>query len=106
MSTEGIEAKKQQMEDYILFHPDAVTVTVAVSLVQFPALYDNATITNNRDGANVQQRKPVPHLTIYSEHADSVKRGDSVSFNGITKTVNVVKTDRTETTYQAEIWLV
>lgn len=106
MSLEALAIKKEQTENYFIFHPDSVTVVVEGSGVSFPALYDNATFSNNRDGANVTQQKPVPHLTIFSGWESSVKRHDKVTFNGVTREVNAVKTDFTDSTFQAEIWLV
>jgi hypothetical protein len=109
MSTAGVEAKKSQTEAYFRLHPDSITVTVVGTGDTFPAVYDSGSFSNNRDGGNVRQNKHAPHLTFYSEYAALIpdrKAGGELSFNGTTREVNIVKPDLTETTFQAEAWLV
>lgn len=106
MSVEGIATKKQWCEDYFTFHPDSRTVTVVGSGETFPALFDYAYMSNNRDGGRVEQQKRAPHLTFFSEHRSLLTPRESrVLVNGKSFLVYIVKADLTEETFQAEAWL-
>ena len=77
MSEAGIQAKKKWVEDYFIHHPDSRTIEVienGSSIAEFPALFDFAFFSNNRDSSNVEQQKRAPHLTFYSEYISVPKK--------------------------------
>jgi hypothetical protein len=107
MSTAGINFKKDQMEKYFQLHPDSRIISISGSEETFPALFDEAYFSNNKDGGRVEQQKLVPHLTFFSAFAYLLEsRVSKVTVNGKEYTVYIVKADRTEETFQAEAFLI
>jgi len=107
MSTQGIDAKRKWMKDYFELHPDSREITLIGTEISFPGFFDYAYSSNNRDGGNVEQQKRAPHITFFSEWAEHIDaRTSRVSVGGKEFGVYSLKSDLTEETFQAEIWLV
>lgn len=110
MSEAGLQAKKKWNEDYFKLHPDSRTIEVVengLPIAEFPALFDSAYFSNNRDNGNVEQQKRSPHITFFSAWASLlIARKTKLRIGAKDFTVYIVKTDDTEETFQAEAWLV
>lgn len=118
MSAAGIRAKKKWSENYFIKHPDSRTIEIIGGSETFPALFDYAYMSGNRDGGNVEQQKRVPHLTFFSAYKESLTpRSTEVNVpvdfdeNDLPTrwekfAVYKVSSDLTEETFQAEAWLV
>lgn len=108
MSVEGLQMKKDQMENYFLMHPDSITVKIVGSEgVTFPAFFDYSFQSGNKDSGNVEQQKRAPHLTFFSGYESLLEgRKTKVEILEKTFTVFIVKSDLTHGTFQAEAWLV
>ena len=100
----GADIKKMRMKSYFEMHPDSVTCIC--NGVEFPAFFDYSYQSNSKDAANVEQQKRSPHLTFYSDYATLLKRGEDIVVNGKSFKVYKVKSDLTDTTFQAEGWLI
>ncbi len=106
----SIDYKKQQVEDYFSYHPDRQDVEIidgGIVVYNFPALFDSAAATNNKDMGNMHQQKYIPHLTYFSGHYEHLKKRDTVvRFNGKLFKVMNSRADQTSETFQGETWLV
>ena len=118
MSNAGIRAKKKWCENYFKKHPDSRTIEVLGSDDTFPALFDYAFMTGDKDGGNIEQKKRVPHLTFFSEY-DALLTPRSTVLRVPTKfddDGNIVETtdftvfrtssDLTNETFQTDAWLI
>lgn len=106
MSRAGLDAKKAQTENYFIYHPDSIIVEIDGSTVTFPALFDYSFQSNNRDEGNVEQKKRVPHLTLYSGNAGLIApRVTKLIIEGKLFQVLQVQSDLTEGTFQTDAWL-
>lgn len=87
-------------------HPDSRTVTVVKDSRTFPAFFDNGTAQNNKDGGNVFQNKNVPHFTLFSGSIGNIATGDLLQDSGKQYKVTEIQRDKTEETYQGELFCV
>ena len=106
MSLVSIAIKKQQVASYFAMHPDSRTVTVVKDSRTFPAFFDNGTSQNNKDGGNVFQNKNVPHFTLFSGSIGNIATGDLLQDSGKQYKVTEIQRDKTEETYQGELFCV
>ena len=116
MSAAGVNAKKKWMRNYFIKHPDSRIIEI-VGGGSFPAVFDFAYMSNNKDGGNVEQQKQVPHLTFFSEQAELLTARVTeldvptawdenelpISFAHFT--VYKVSADETLESFQADAWL-
>ena len=87
-------------------HPDSRIVTVVKDSRTFPAFFDNGTAQNNKDGGNVFQNKNVPHFTLFSGSIGNIATGDLLQDSGKRYKVTEIQRDKTEETYQGELFCV
>lgn len=107
MSTASIAIKKQQVASYFAMHPDSRSITVVKDSRSVPAFYDNGTAQNNKDGGNVFQNKNVPHFTLFSGNIGNIATGDLLQdASGKQYKVTEIQRDKTEETYQGELFCV
>ena len=106
MSLVSIAIKKQQVASYFAMHPDSRIVTVVKDSRTFPAFFDNGTAQNNKDGGNVFQNKNVPHFTLFSGSIGNIATGDLLQDSGKRYKVTEIQRDKTEETYQGELFCV
>lgn len=109
MSTDALETKKQQTEDYFTYHPDSLTVSIVGSSTTFPALFDHSYDVSYRDTGHVGMRNKKPLITFYSGHYDLLSAGvTQITIGDDTTQYLIQETHRDETggTFQAEAWLV
>lgn len=110
MSQAALDLKKSQTENYFIYHPDSVMVSIVGSDITFPALFDHSygADSGGRDNGNISRQTKRPLITFYSGYTDSLKGGKTVTIGDSTRTykVNHPKKDETGGTYQGEAWLV
>jgi hypothetical protein len=103
--SEAIDMKKQQVQDYFVYHPDSRDVTVQRNGRIFPALFDKSYAEGSASKAEVKRKSYSPRLTCFTDDAVDIKKDDIVSFSGVEYSVFRVSKDETEETFQASIWL-
>lgn len=101
----ALELKKQQVSDYFEYHPDMRVVTVDKDGRTFPALFDKSYGQGGSSKAQVTRKSYVPHLTCFTDNVGGIVKDDLLSFSGVQYGVYRVSEDKTEETFQAEIWL-
>lgn len=107
MSLASIAIKKNQVASYFAMHPDSRSITVMKDSRTITAFYDNGTAQNNKDGGNVFQNKNVPHFTLFSGNIGNIAVGDFLQDeSGKQYKVTEIQRDKTEETYQGELFCV
>ena len=105
MSEQALDAKKKMVQNYFLYHPDCRLILVVKDGRTFSGLFDYGYVSNNRDPANVQQQKSVPHVTLFSDDIGNLARTDVIEISGKRYSIYLPKPDETEETFQAELFL-
>lgn len=108
MSRAALNIKKEQMKNYFDYHPDSREVEVVSSGIVFNALFDFAYMYGDKDSANVEQHKRVPHITFFSDNEQylDARANTQVTIDSTTYIVTRLSSDQTEETFQCEAWLV
>lgn len=109
MSTTALTLKKAQTENYFLYHPDSVAVSIVGSESTFPALFDHSYDNGSKDTGNVTLQRKKPVITFYSDYCDLLTaQTTQITLSGQTKTFTIgrVRKDETGGTFQGEAWLV
>ncbi len=104
MSTEALEIKRQQAEDYYAYHPDSVTISVIGTSDTFPGLFDHYTDEGDKDGGNITQMQRIPRVLFYSGYSGLIIAGvSSITVEGTT--YNVTKMTIDEGKREGVLWL-
>jgi hypothetical protein len=104
MSTEALEIRRQQAEDYYAYHPDSVTISVVGTDSTFPGLFDHYAEDGDKDGGNVSQMRRIPRILAYSGYSTLIIAGtSSVIVEGVTYRVVSMEADPDK--YEVVLWL-
>lgn len=107
MSSEALELKKQQAKDWFELNPDSRLISVVGNSDTFWGVYDESYLSENTDKGRVKQQKMVPRITCFTEDADAFEANSTkINWGGEDRLIFRITKDRTEETFQANLWLV